>query len=72
MFGTVTRDPAATRARSTDIAGTVVFQASDTTAPVPADATILDVADENSVSSSTTPAVREHVRRAACGSFRET
>ncbi len=45
-FGTVTRDPAAKRARSTEIAGMVVFQASDTTAPVPADATILDVADE--------------------------
>ena len=45
-FGTVTRDPAAKRARSTGIAGVVVFQASDTTAPVPADATILDVADE--------------------------
>jgi ferredoxin-NADP reductase/Fe-S-cluster-containing hydrogenase component 2 len=45
-FGTVTRDPAARRARSTEIAGTVVFQGSDMTAPVPADATILDVADE--------------------------
>jgi ferredoxin-NADP reductase/ferredoxin len=45
-FGTVTRDPTATRARSTEIAGTVVFQASDTTARVPADATILDAADE--------------------------
>ena len=33
-------------ARSSEIAGKVVFQASDTTAPVPVDATILDVADE--------------------------
>ena len=45
-FGTVTRDPTAKGARSEDIAGKVIFQASDTTAPVPADATILDVADE--------------------------
>ena len=44
-FGTVRRDPTATRARSTEIAGTVVFQASDTTAPVRADATILDAAE---------------------------
>jgi ferredoxin-NADP reductase/ferredoxin len=45
-FGTVTRDPAAKTSRSARIAGRVVFQASDTTASVPADATILDVADE--------------------------
>lgn len=45
-FGTVTRDPTAKGARSTDIAGKVVFQASDTSAPVPVDATLLDVADE--------------------------
>jgi ferredoxin-NADP reductase len=45
-FGTVTRDPTAQGARSKAIAGNVVFQASDTTAPAPADATILDVADE--------------------------
>ena len=48
-FGTVTRDPTAKRAASTEIAGTVIFQASDTTAPVPADATILDAADEHGV-----------------------
>jgi ferredoxin-NADP reductase len=45
-FGTVTRDPTAKGARSGNIAGNVVFQASDTTAPVPADATILEVADD--------------------------
>jgi ferredoxin-NADP reductase len=45
-FGTVTRDPTSKSARSTGIAGKVVFQASDTSAPVPVDATILDVADE--------------------------
>ena len=38
--------PTAKSARSTDIAGKVVFQASDTSAPVPVNATILDVADE--------------------------
>ena len=45
-FGTVTRNPTAKSARSTEIAGKVVFQVSETTVPVPADATILDAADE--------------------------
>ena len=45
-FGTVTRDPTAKSSRSSKITGKVQFQASDTTAPVAADATILDVADE--------------------------
>src|SRR5262249_34104736 len=45
-FGTVTRDPTTKGARSVNIAGNVHFQASDTTTPVSADATILDVADE--------------------------
>jgi ferredoxin-NADP reductase/Fe-S-cluster-containing hydrogenase component 2 len=49
-FGTVTRNPATKRTPSTGIAGKVVFQASETTAPVPLDATILDVADEFGVS----------------------
>ena len=49
-FGTVTRNPATKRTQSTGIAGKVVFQASETTAPVPLDATILDVADEFGVS----------------------
>ena len=45
-FGTVTRDPSAKGARSTDIAGRIVFQASETTLPASVDATILEVADE--------------------------
>ena len=45
-FGTVTRDPTAKGPRSEEIAGKVTFQASDTIASVPADATILDIADE--------------------------
>ena len=49
-FGTVTRNPATKRTQSTEIAGKVVFQASETTAPVPLDASILDVADEVGVS----------------------
>jgi ferredoxin-NADP reductase/Fe-S-cluster-containing hydrogenase component 2 len=44
-FGTVKRDPSANGAASTQIAGRVVFQASDTIAPVSAGATILDAAD---------------------------
>ena len=63
-FGTVTRNPTAKGAQSTAIAGKVVFQASETTAPVPVDATILDVADEVGVSSSTTLAAREPAPRA--------
>ena len=49
-FGTVTRNPVTKRTQSTAIAGKVVFQASGTTAPVPLDASILDVADEVGVS----------------------
>jgi ferredoxin-NADP reductase len=49
-FGTVTRNPATMRTQSTEIVGKVVFQASETTAPVPLDATILDVADDVGVS----------------------
>ena len=45
-FGTVMRDPSARSARSTEIVGRIVFQASETTVPAPVDATILDVADE--------------------------
>jgi ferredoxin-NADP reductase len=48
-FGTVTRNPTAKGARSTEIAGKIVFQASDRIASVPVDATILDVADEAGV-----------------------
>jgi len=49
-FGTVTRNPATKRGQSTEIVGKVVFQASETTAAVPLDATVLDVADEVGVS----------------------
>jgi ferredoxin-NADP reductase len=45
-FGTVTRDPTSKGARSTEMAGKIIFQASDATAPAPIDATILEVADE--------------------------
>jgi ferredoxin len=45
-FGTVTRDPTAKGGWSGNIAGKVVFEVSDTSAAVPEDATILDVADE--------------------------
>ena len=48
-FGTVTRDPTAKGARSTEVAGKIVFQASDTIVPAPVDATILDVADDAGV-----------------------
>jgi ferredoxin-NADP reductase/Fe-S-cluster-containing hydrogenase component 2 len=44
-FGTITRDPTAKSTRSKEITGKVRFQASDASATVPADATILDVAD---------------------------
>src|SRR5262249_30186980 len=44
-FGTVKRDPRAIGEASTEVAGNVIFQASDTTAPVPVGATILDAAD---------------------------
>src|SRR5262249_45586772 len=45
-FGTITRYPGTKSAHSTQIAGKIIFQASDTTAPAPVGATILDVADE--------------------------
>jgi len=48
-FGTVTRDPTAKGAVSTELAGKVIFQTSDTTVPVPVDKTILDAADEAGV-----------------------
>ena len=49
-FGTIVRDPTKRRAQSSEIVGKVIFQTSETTAPVPLDATILDVADEVGVS----------------------
>jgi ferredoxin-NADP reductase/ferredoxin len=48
-FGTVTRDPAARSGRSAEIAGTVIFRASDISVPAPADAAILDVAEQAGV-----------------------
>lgn len=48
-FGTVTRNPTANGRRSTEVAGNIIFQASDTRAPASPTATILDVADEAGV-----------------------
>jgi ferredoxin-NADP reductase len=48
-FGTVKHDPTAKGAATAAVAGKVFFRASDTTAPVPVDATILDAADEAGV-----------------------
>jgi hypothetical protein len=44
-FGTIKRDPTAKGGPSTAIAGNVFFQASNTSAPVFAGATILDAAE---------------------------
>ena len=63
-FGTVKRNPTAKGAVLTDFAGKVVFQASDTTAPVAIDATILDAADEVGVY------IDNACRSGTCGSCR--
>src|SRR5262249_27875887 len=63
-FGTIKRDPRAGGSASADIAGQVTFQVSNTTALVPADATILDVADEASV------VIDNACRSGTCGSCR--
>jgi ferredoxin-NADP reductase/Fe-S-cluster-containing hydrogenase component 2 len=63
-FGTVKRDPTAKGAASTEVAGKVLFQASDTTAPVPVGATILDAADETGVF------IDNACRSGTCGSCR--
>ena len=63
-FGTVKRDPTAKGARSSEIAGKVLFQASNTTAPVPEGATILDAADEAGVF------IDNACRSGTCGSCR--
>ena len=63
-FGTVKRNPTAKGAASTGVAGKVVFQASETTAPVPVDATILDAADEAGVF------IDNACRSGTCGSCR--
>ncbi|HET7438729.1 MAG TPA: 2Fe-2S iron-sulfur cluster-binding protein [Nitrospira sp.] len=63
-FGTIKRNPTAEGSVSTDISGKVTFQASDTTAPVPVDATILDAADEAGVF------IDNACRSGTCGSCR--
>lgn len=63
-FGTIKRDPTAQGATSTQVAGQVVFQASDTTAPVPVGATILETAEEAGVF------IDNACRSGTCGSCR--
>ena len=63
-FGTVKRDPRVKGDASTEIAGKVFFQASDTTVPVPIRATILDAADEAGVF------IDNACRSGTCGSCR--
>ena len=63
-FGTIKRNPTGKGAASTEVAGNVVFQASDTTAPVAAGATILDAADEAGVF------IDNACRSGTCGSCR--
>jgi len=63
-FGTVKRDPTLKGAASTEVAGKVFFQASDMTAFVPVDATILDAADEAGVF------IDNACRSGTCGSCR--
>ena len=63
-FGTIKRDPTAKGTASTEVAGQVVFQTSDTTAPVPLGATILDAADEAGVF------IDNACRSGTCGSCR--
>jgi ferredoxin-NADP reductase len=63
-FGTVKRDPTMKGDASAEVAGKVFFQASDTTAPVQVDATILDAADEAGVF------IDNACRSGTCGSCR--
>jgi ferredoxin-NADP reductase len=63
-FGTVKRDPTAKGTASTEVAGNVSFQISDTIASVPVGATILDAADEAGVS------IDNACRSGTCGSCR--
>jgi ferredoxin-NADP reductase len=63
-FGTVNRDPTAKGTMSTEIAGKIIFQVSDTTVPAPVDATILEVADEAGVF------IDNACRSGTCGSCR--
>jgi ferredoxin-NADP reductase/Fe-S-cluster-containing hydrogenase component 2 len=63
-FGTARRNPIGKPPRSIQIAGKILFQASSTSAPIPVDATILDVADEAGVS------IDSACRSGTCGSCR--
>jgi ferredoxin-NADP reductase len=63
-FGTIKRNPTAKGPVSSAIAGRVVFQASDASAPVRVDATILDAADETGVF------IDSACRSGTCGSCR--
>src|SRR5262245_38080201 len=63
-FGTIKRNPQAGAAALAEVAGTVVFQASNTTAAVAVDATILDAADAVGVF------IDNACRSGTCGSCR--
>jgi ferredoxin-NADP reductase/Fe-S-cluster-containing hydrogenase component 2 len=63
-FGTVKRDPTARSAGSEAIAGTVLFQTSNTTAPVRIGSSILDAADEAGIF------IDNACRSGTCGSCR--
>ena len=63
-FGTIKRDPTARGAASSEIAGRVFFQASNTSTPVTVDATILEAADGAGVF------IDNACRSGTCGSCR--
>jgi ferredoxin-NADP reductase len=63
-FGTIKRYPSARGVASSEIAGRVFFQASDTSAPVTIDATILEAADQAGVF------IDNACRSGTCGSCR--
>jgi ferredoxin len=63
-FGTIKRDPTAKTLASSEIAGNVVFHASDSSAPVAVDATILDAADAAGIF------IDNACRSGTCGSCR--
>src|SRR5262249_11880477 len=63
-FGTIKRDPSARGAASSEIAGRVFFRASDMSAPVMIDATILEAADQAGVF------IDNACRSGTCGSCR--
>lgn len=63
-FGTIKRDPVARRAASREIAGRVLFRASDAAAPVRADATILNAAEDAGI------VIDNACRSGTCGACR--